>query len=198
MKKLFYGIAAASILCSCAGSFKSVNPSAVSYYTPADRSDVDMQYKYDVLREKGNKKYARKELKAGFRLVAVKITNTTGKPIKMGEDAKIYSGDSEIRLWPPDLIFRKIKQTTPLYLLYLLLTPTTLTTGSETFPIGYILGPGLAAGNIAVAATANKRLKEELMQFDISEKRIGPGETAYGLIGVPEMGFVPLRVVIKH
>jgi hypothetical protein len=162
-----------------------------------------MAYKYDVLREKGNKKYSRKELKAGVRIVALRITNTTGKTIKIGDNARIYTGSSEIRMWPSDLAYRKIKQTVPLYLLYLLLTPMEATTGdpysgsSETFPIGLIIGPGLAGGNVAVAATANTRLKEDLLQFELSDKTIKPGETVYGLVAIPEMGFVPLRVVVK-
>jgi len=137
-----------------------------------------------------------------MRLVAIKITNTTGRTIKFGDNARLYSGDSEIRLWPPDLIHKKIKQTTPLYLLYLLLTPMEFTTSSNGYetnsiPVGYVIGPGLAAGNIAVAATANARLKNELMQFDMLDREIKSGETVYGLVGIPESGFVPLRIVLK-
>ena len=120
----------------------------------------------------------------------------------MGDNARLYSGDAEVRLWPPDLIHKKIKQKTPLYLLYLLLTPmefSTTSNGYETnsVPIGYVIGPGLAAGNIAVAASANTRLKNELMDFDIMDKEIKSGETLYGLVGIPESGFVPLRIVLK-
>jgi len=202
MKKNLCPILLSIIFCSCAGTFKSVDPSVLDIHSRSDNSDVELFYKYDVLRERGNKKYANKELKAGMRLVAVKITNTTGKTIKIGENARLYSGDSEIRLWPPDLIHKKLKQKTPFYLFYLLLTPMEISTtsnGYETnsFPVGYIVGPGLAAGNIAVAATANARLKDELMRFDIMDREIKSGETLYGLVGVPESGFVPLRIVLK-
>ena len=202
MKKFFYPLLAAIFFSSCAGSFKSINPSTVRYTTKAERSDVEMYYKYDILRERGNKKYAKKEFKAGVSVVAVSIKNTTGRTIKIGDNAKIYSGDSEVRLWPPDLVHRKIKQTVPLYLLYLLLTPlefTTYSNGAETnsYPIGLILGPGLAGGNVAVAATGNARLKQELMDFDLFDKTIEPGETVYGLVGVPDSGFLPLRIVLK-
>ena len=202
MKKNLYPLLLFILVSSCAGSFKSVNPSTLDINTRSDNSDVEFFYKYDVLREKGNKKYSKKELKAGMRLVAIKITNTTGRTIKFGENARLYSGDSEIRLWPPDLIHKKIKQTTPLYLLYLLLTPMEFTSSSNgyetnSFPVGYIIGPGLAAGNIAVAATANAKLKNELMQFDMLDREIRSGETVYGLVGIPESGFVPLRIVLK-
>ena len=196
MKKYLYPLIGAILLSSCAGSFKSINPSTFQYGTQAERSDADLYYKYDVLRERGNKKYSRKEFKAGVRIVAVRITNTTGKPLTMGENAKIYSGNSEVRLWPPDLTFKKIKQKVPFYFLYLLLTPTILETNEDSFPIGLILGPGLAAGNVAVASTGNSKLKKELMDFDLYGNTIQPGETAYGLIGIPESGFLPLRVVV--
>ena len=198
MKRYLYPLICAIMLSSCAGSFKSINPSTFQYGTQAERSDAELYYKYDVLRERGNKKYSRKEFKAGVRIVAVRITNTTGKPLVMGENAKIYTGSSEVRLWPPDLIFKKIKQKVPFYFLYLLLTPTILETNDDSFPIGLILGPGLTAGNVAVASTSNSRLKKELMDFDLYGKTIQPGETAYGLIGIPESGFLPLKVVVTR
>jgi hypothetical protein len=202
MKKNLWLLALASLLGSCAGSFKSIDPTTIHYNTQAEKSDVDLQYKYDVLRERGNKKYAKKELKAGVRIVALRITNTSDKTIRIGDNARIYSGDSEVRLWPADLIHRRVKQIAPLYLLYLLLTPLEISTSSNgvetsSFPIGYIVGPGLAAGNVAVAATGNARLKQELMNFDLIDKPIAPGQTVYGLIGVPESGFIPLRIVVK-
>jgi len=102
----------------------------------------------------------------------------------------------------PKLIIRcrhygLIKQKVPFYLFYLLLTPTQLTVNEDSFPIGYVLGPGLAAGNMAVASTANSRLKKELTDFDLFGKTIKPGQTLYGLIGIPEGGFLPLRVVVS-
>ena len=198
MKKYLYPLICAILLSGCAGSFKSINPSTFQYGTQAERSDADLYYKYDVLRERGNKKYSRKEFRAGVRIVAVRITNTTGKPLLMGENARIYTGNSEVRLWPPDLIFKKIKQKVPFYFFYLLLTPTILETNDDSFPIGLILGPGLTAGNVAVASTSNSRLKKELMDFDLYGKTIQPGETAYGLIGIPESGFLPLKVVVTR
>ena len=112
MRKNLYPLLLSILMSSCAGSFKSVNPSTLDINTRSDNSDVEFFYKYDVLQEKGNKKYSKKELKAGMRLVAIKITNTTGRTIKFGDNARLYSGDSEIRLWPPDLVHKKIKQTT--------------------------------------------------------------------------------------
>jgi hypothetical protein len=202
MRKFLCLLLIAFLFASCAGSFKSINPTSFQYTTPAEKSDVELYYKYDVLRERGNKKYSRKEFKANVRIVAIRITNTTSRELKMGDNARIYSGNSEIRLWPPDLIHKKVKQTVPLYLLYLLLTPAEFsmydsgTSESSSFPIGLILGPGLAGGNIAVAGSANARLKRELMEFDLYGKAIKPGETVYGLIGIPEIGFLPLRVVV--
>ena len=58
-----------------------------------------------------------------------------------------------------------LEQNTPIYLLYLLLSPLQLTktenNGFETkttpfFPIGLILGPGISIGNMIVSSTANK------------------------------------------
>ncbi len=202
MKKIFCPVGIAILMSSCAASFKSINPSTFNNFSKSENSDVEMAYKYDVLRERGNKKYAKKEWKAGIRLVAIRITNTSGKTIQIGDNARLYTENSEVRLWPSDLIHKRIKQTVPLYLLYLLLTPSELTTTSGTgevgtFPIGLILGPGLAGGNMAVAGSANSRLKQELSMYNLLDKSIRPGETVYAIAGIPESGFVPLRLVVN-
>ena len=81
MRKYLCPLISATLLAGCAGSFKSINPSSFQYTTQAENSDAELFYKYDVLRERENKKYSRKELKAGVRIIAVRITNTTGKTI---------------------------------------------------------------------------------------------------------------------
>lgn len=51
-------------------------------------------------------------------------------------------------------------------------------------PIGLIIGPGIAAGNLIAASSANKKFKNDLREYSLQGKRIPKGETVYGLIEI--------------
>lgn len=186
---------------SCAATYKKVNPPLVKY--PAVYDDSIFSYQYDVIRRAGNVKIAKKEIKAHMHVVAVKIYNNTGRPLEYGKNYRIYSGNTEANLLGPGITSDIIKQKAGFHLFYLLLTPTTLnvdasTNGSGTsIPIGFVLGPALAVGNLVVASNANKRFKQEMLEYDIENKVIAPGETVYGLITVRENGHLPLTLRVK-
>jgi hypothetical protein len=179
---------------SCAASYKPINPSKLQY-SQSDKNDT-FQYKYDVLLWSNNKKFAKKELNTQIRIVAVKIYNGTGQTLKYGVNYKIYSDNKEVDILPIGEVTRHIRETVPTYFLYLLLTPTTLTTSSQTssnrIPIGYFLGPALTVINVGVAAGANKHFREEMEEYNLAEKEILNGETAYGLIGIQSQDVAPL------
>jgi hypothetical protein len=50
---------------------------------------------YDVLASTKNKRYAKKEIRKGLNLVAVKIVYSTMQNITVGKNVKFYSGDEE-------------------------------------------------------------------------------------------------------
>jgi hypothetical protein len=60
-----------------------------------------------------------------------------------------------------------------------------------------IVGPGLAGGNMIAASSANKNLKNELMQFDLNGKTIKKGETVYGLIGSNSNSYESIKVKVQ-
>jgi hypothetical protein len=202
MKKPISGVISIAIillLTSCAATYKRINPPLVKY--PAVYKDSLFSYQYDVIRRAGNRKIAKKELKAYMHVVAVKIYNNTGQPLEYGRNYRIYSGETEASLLGPEITSDIIKQKAGFHFFYLLFLPTTIETGStrssSSFPLGLVLGPALAVGNFAVATTANKRFKEEMLDYDIERKVIAPGETAYGLITLRDNGHLPLTLRIK-
>jgi hypothetical protein len=84
-------------------------------------------------------------------------------------------------------------------LLYLLLTPMQLYTtdesgNTETTPIGLIIGPGIALGNMAGAGAANQNFLQELLQYNIINKTIEPGQTMHGLISIRDNGYNAIRL----
>ena len=211
MKKSFsrlIGIAIIFLLTSCAASYRKINPPTLKY--TAAYEDSLFSYKYDVIRRAGNRKIAKKEMKAHMNVVAVKIYNNTGLPLEYGKNYRIYSGNMEASLMGPEITADVIRQKAGFHFFYLIFLPTSINTSSSTtssgtttssnnssFPFGLILGPALAIGNYAVAATANKRFKQELFDYDIERKVIAPGETAYGLITVRENGLLPLTLRVN-
>jgi hypothetical protein len=172
-----------------------VNPQNLGYPATNNLQDISLSYRYDVLYEKGNTKMAKKEKRYNVKVVAVKISNNSDKTINIGGNVAFYNGNDI--LYPLDALTTKnvLKQSVPSYLLYLLLSATTLTVNnSDPFPIGLILGPGIAGGNMVAAGNANVNLYKELSQYDIMRRDINPGETIYGLVCFANVDYLPLSL----
>jgi hypothetical protein len=208
MIKISSLLAFAMLMNSCASGYKKINPETINYVSKSIESNILLEYKYDLL----GKKYKKKETKNNIKLIAVKITNNTEKEIVLGRDFKLsYENGNEVSLIETEKLFKTIKQSPASYLWYLLLAPVQLQSGTtttsngfytetkpaNTFPIGLIAGPGLAAGNMIAASSANKNFKNELMQFDLNGKTIKKGETVYGLIGSNSNSYDSIKVKVQ-
>ena len=178
-------------LTSCASGYKMIQPQSIYYKSTNESDGVKLEYKYDLL----DKKYKKKEVKKGVKLVAVKIINNSGKDLIFGKDAKlIYENGDEIHAMENEKVFKTLKQSPATYLLYLLLTPVNFYTSetnsngfqeeTSSIPIGLVLGPGIAGGNMIAASSANKKFKTEMLEYNINGTTIKNGETKYGLIGI--------------
>ena len=200
--KLYRTIFYSGILClltSCAGGYKTINPSSLNYISESSDASVNLSYKYDVL----NNRDGKKEQKNGIKLVAVKITNNGTKDLIFGKDVKlIYANNNEPLILDNVQTYNELKQGTAIYLLYLLLTPAKLNVSSSngsssSAPIGYALGPGIAGGNIIAASTANTNFKNELMQNNLLGVTIKKGTTVYGLIGLKSGSAENLKIKVE-
>jgi hypothetical protein len=193
------------LLNSCASGYKKIKPETINYASKSIESNILLEYKYDLL----ERKYKKKETKKNINLIAVKLTNNTDKEIVLGRDFKLSNEKgNEVNLIETEKLFKTIKQSPASYLWYLLLSPlqfysgtTTTSNGyytetklANTFPIGLIVGPGLAGGNMIAASSANKNFKNELMQFDLNGKAIKKGETVYGLIGLNSNSYDSIKI----
>ena len=191
---------AVSTLTNCASGYKMIEPKSINYVSTNEIDNVKIEYKYDLL----DKKYAKKELKKGVKLVAVKITNNSERDLMFGRDTKLtYENGSEIFVMENEKVFKTLKQSVASYLFYLLLTPINLyTTGSNgqqtsSTPIGLVVGPGLAGGNMIAAGSANKKFHTELLEYNINGTIIKKGETKYGLIGIKADSFDSMKLKIE-
>jgi hypothetical protein len=191
-------------LTSCASAYKKIEPKTINYLSTNSENGIKLEYKYDLLQ----KKYEKKEKRKGVKLVAVKITNESEKDVMFGREVKLtYENGTDVEIIENEKVFKALKQSPATYLFYLLLTPanfyTTKSTYSSTgyeedtssFPIGLILGPGLAGGNMIAASSANADFKSELLVYNINGLLIKAGETKYGLIGIKSHSFAALKIV---
>lgn len=192
------------LLNSCASGYELTSPNTINYISTNTNSGVTLNYKYNLL----EKKYEKKEVKKGVKLVALKVTNNTEKDLTLGRDIKLtYGNGDELVVIDNNKVFTSLKQSPATHLLYLLLTPlnlyTTKTSSSgytettSSTPIGIVLGPGLAAGNMIAAGSANKKFKDELLKYNIYGTTIKKGETKHGLIGVRTETFDAIKISVK-
>lgn len=205
MKKIFIQtiiLLSVLLISGCASTYKAINPRQLYYTAHSSRDGVLISYKYNVLQEKGNKKFAKKELRRGMQIIAIKLTNKTDRTINVRKDLIFYAGDNPIYPMQPVDVKNKVRQSVFSYLPYLLLTFTTVifsnSSSEVAVPVGIVLGPGITAGNMAVAATANKRLLSELNEYNILDRNIGPGDTVFGIIGVHNSGYGPISVRLNN
>ncbi|MEH0154720.1 hypothetical protein V6R21_11315 [Limibacter armeniacum] len=199
LKQIIFLALSACLFSSCASSFKSITPNSFNYSNQSNSDEVLFSYKYDILNERGNKKYFKKEAKKGIKVVAVKIVNNSNETLTVGQNLKLYSGNNEVNILQPSFVHSQLRQHTELHILYLLLTPVKLYTSNSngdtnTYSIGYGLGPGLTALNMGIAAGANSNFKNELEQYFLNGKSIQPGETVYGIVGLVDSGYNPLSI----
>ncbi len=185
----------------CAASYKAINPRELYFTAHSMRDGIEVSYKYNVLQEKGNKKLAKKEGRRDIQVIAIKLTNNTAQVVNVKNDLDFFAGDKPIYPMQPVDIKNHIRQSVASYLPYLLLTfvSVVFSNGNSVaaLPVGLVLGPGVTAGNMAVAATANKRFLQELTDFNILNRDVRPGETVTGIIGVRDSGFGPITVRLK-
>jgi hypothetical protein len=165
----------------------------------ADTDGLEVNYKYGILREMGNKKYAKKESRRNIRVVALEVTNLTDAPINFKDDVEIFSGDRQILLMEPEQIKHGIRQVAPLYLLWSLfwLTITKCENNDCSvipLPVGVVIG----LTNMSMASGANRNLLYDLKRFDLQKKTIEPGETVFGLIGIEANSNEALEIRFKE
>lgn len=210
MRKFLLIILSTGLLCGCASTYKPIKPKAINYAAHSMDGPVSFSYHYDVLSEAGNKKYAKREKTKNLKLVAVRISNYSGRKLNITQDLAFYCGNREIFPCSPGLVKNELKQGVAVYLLYMLLTPLNLyvsnsnnnngymNTEVKTYRVGLILGPAVTIGNLATSGTANANFYDELQQSNIVNKEIENGETIYGLVGFREIGYDPLTLELRN
>lgn len=179
--------------------YRPIVPERLNYNIREKYDAVEISYRYDVLKERGNKKMAKKELNGDVKIIALKITNNSDSDINIGRDMEFYSGITPIYPLEPKVIKDYVKQSILGYSFYFLgfFGGSTVTFNGRVvseFPFNKIIFSAIAIGNMLVAAKANNDLVKELKKYEIMDKDIQPGETIYGIIGIKDRTFIPITL----
>ena len=189
-------------LAGCAAGYKPINPQSILYPSYDLQNGITFSYKYDVLVEQGNKKYAKKEVANGIRIVAVSLTNNSDSDLNVGTQVEFFAGSNRVFLMDPMDVKNAIKQNMDQFLLYLLISGVYIKVdnggGSKVYPVGLIFGPLLTLDNMVTAASANKKLLDELIRYNLSDNIIRKGETVYGIISFQGTGYDPVSIKLKN
>jgi hypothetical protein len=146
-------------------------------------------------------------LEKDVRLVAIKITNNSDRDLQFGKDIRLtYSEGGELYIMDNNKIFTSLKQSPASYLWYLLLTPLQFMksesangyqTSSSSTPIGLVVGPGLAGGNMIAASSANTKFEKDLLNYNVNGKIIKKGTTVSGLIGIRSDDYDVIKIKVN-
>ena len=191
------------LLTSCASSYTLIHPQIV-YYTDVSIADsVSFAYRYDVLSESNNWKYAKKERRENLKVLVIKIVNNSKTTLGFKDNIQLYSGEKQITLLDNKDVYDELKQSVPSFILYLLLTPihklsVNFDGPANIFPVGYIVGPVLTGYNVVKATHANAQFSYELIKYNIVNQKIAPDDTVYGIICFEAHDNVPLTMKRKN
>ena len=167
----------------CASAYRPMVTRHASYLAASETGNILMEYRYEVLKESENKKYARKANDKGIQLVAVAITNDSQNEIVFGEDVKLYANNEPITPLRPEAVKRQVRQVSGWYMFWGLfwIFISSCENGNCNvipLPIGLVIG----LGNMAKAQKANRYFVEDMEHNSPMNKTIAPGETVYGLL----------------
>ncbi|WP_196888344.1 hypothetical protein [Aureivirga sp. CE67] len=189
IKSTILVLAASILFTSCASKYELIKPKTLNYSNVSIDKGVSVSYKYNLL----DKRYAKKEEKKGVKIVAIEIKNNSGKDLVLGKNFELeYSNGKKLYTINNMEAYKMVKQSTAIYSLYFLLSflkfEVTKTTPNEikkdSYPVGLIVGPGIAVGNMVASSNANGKFEKEMMEYDLTNAVIKKGETKYGLISV--------------
>lgn len=186
-------------LSGCATSYNMIMPPMLSYPDKTVSDSVSFYYRYNVLEESDNRKYARREQKSGVKILSVKVVNNSAKTISFKNNLQLFDGSRLVLPKDNTLVYYDVKQSVPSYLVYLILLPMhkiTVNFGgpANVFPFGYVVAPLFATTNMIKAAHANNLFRFEMVKFNIINQDIPPGETVYGLICIESEDEIPLTL----
>jgi len=182
MKTLFY-ISLMLLLSGCATTYKTFTTEQFPFKElQTENPKIAYTARQGVMFNTNNFKYAKREQKEGYSLIAFKIVNKSGAPINVSDFKYSCGGSTAITPISMDEYIKENKQKEGLYWLYLGLVSPNPFMGKQG--LGKVIPVGVAPAivNFALAHKANKKMKQNIMLYDMTNKVIQPNDTIYGIL----------------
>jgi hypothetical protein len=185
-----------TVFMGCATQYRHIQPNYMEYSAVPDILDngnIEITYRYNVLRGANNEKYARMGKKEGICLLAVRITNNGNDTLYFPNDILIESRDGYVfPLEMEDAIDVFIQDHSPV-----LDELGGATAYVVTINTGWGFIVPLAASipsliNSSVEAKANDHFVNEMLDYYLVYSNVPPGETVSGLLALPVEPNTPL------
>jgi len=206
MKKYLLWLCALCVLTSCGVSYKPLTLGSLPFQNSTPLKDkVTVGYQYDIQLLTNNKRYSKKERKAGYAAVGVRIKNDSDQPIQVSKDNfKVAIGTTELLPLETKIYTSKVKQHPAVHLLHALWGPWQFThveagNQSENSFQYYPVGAAIGVINLIIASAGNAKHEEAMKSASIFGKTVAPGETIDGVILLQPMGgYQPLNFTLKE
>ncbi|HMW93585.1 MAG TPA: hypothetical protein PLC61_02395 [Chitinophagales bacterium] len=182
MKVLFY-ILFIFLLSGCAATYKTFTVEQFPYKElQTENPKIDYATRQGVMFNTNNFKYAKREQKQAYNLIAFKIVNKSTEPINVSDFKYSCGGATVITPISMDTYIKENKQKAGLYWLYLGLVSPNPFMGKNGLGKVIPVGAAPAIINFALAHKANKKMKQNIGAYDLTNKVIQPNDTIYGIL----------------
>ncbi len=178
-----------ALACGCGASYQTIEPATV----PFDQFQGDpgggraaIAWRYNVLKEAGNRYQARKERQRGVSLLALNIVNNSPGMLLFPEDVWIIAGADTLEPLTIQQVDEALRRTTA---------------EDEPGVVEVDAGPLMALGSglfkINKQVRDNLRLARELDAHYLQGRRISPGNSVSGLLALPVAPGTGLKFELK-
>jgi hypothetical protein len=206
MGKYIIWFCALCVLTSCGVSYKPLTLGTLAFQNTAPVTDkVSVAYQYDIQLLSKNKRYSKKERKAGYAAVGVRIKNDSDQPIQLSKNnLKVAIGAYELQPLETEAYTAKVKQHPASHLLHALWGPWAFThieygTESENHFKYYPVGAAVGLINLLIASMGNINHEAALKTNSIFGKTVAPGQSVDGVILLQASGgYQPLTFTLKE
>lgn len=174
----------------CAAHYHYIEPANVRFEETAATlagDQIEVAYRYDVLREAGNRRYARKERQSGIALLALRIQNHGPDTLFLPDDFLVTTGPETLYLLPLEEAAETLSQT------------TAEEAGSGAVEVEVPSGLAVTRDifNAFTQVKANIRLAKEMEEHYLLPGALPPGCTVTGLLALPVASGAPLKFSVK-
>jgi hypothetical protein len=168
----------------CASNYHFIEPLKLDFQQPTDTLTgglVQITWRYNVLKDAGNRRYARKEKRNRVSLLALRIDNRSADTLRFPEDFLVSTDSVLLEPLLLEEAGEALSQT------FVEDNPAADVDAGTT--LDFITG----LFNTGIQLKANLRFAKEMMEYYLVYSDIMPGSVVVGLVALPVKSGAPLK-----